>query len=265
MYRIIKSIVLSTVIVGVSLSVSATTMESRLNRIADAYLSHELFRGDILVAQKGKILMTNASQSNHQIKRYEIGSIAKTFTSVLAYKLHEKGVLDFDAPVKIYLESLQDSPVGQVTIKELLAHESGLPRDYIVRSQRESHQAMTAKQRLQVMRQLEVARHKQKRYSNTGYALLALIIEAVVNKAFEDVLFDEITAPLGLTDTGVINAKSLPTLVLGHNRLLDKTITIPSRLQNYAIGHGAMYSTVVDLAGIFTCIEPWKNTVTGQC
>ncbi|OKY26986.1 serine hydrolase domain-containing protein [Thalassotalea sp. PP2-459] len=225
----------------------ASELHDKLTKITNAYIEQDMFQGNVLVAIDQQVVAFVSSAKLPQSARFEIGSIAKQFTTALMYLLKEKRLVDFNQPISGYIKEFSDYPVGSVTIQELLEHRSGLPRDFVTLAERDITRDLTSLQRLKRLKHISVSQTKTKRYSNAGFALLSLVIEAVAQKPFAQVLESKITKPLALSDTGVISRQNLRSLVQGTNRLNDQLVILPSAPQNYAIGHGAMYSSVFDL------------------
>ena len=98
--------------------------------VTDWYNNHDL-TGNILVASHGKIIYKRslgyadiaARVLNNDSSTFQIASVSKTFTAVAILQLKEKGKLKLDDPVNKYL---LDFPYGDITIKHLLSHTSGL-------------------------------------------------------------------------------------------------------------------------------------------
>ncbi|HPN13095.1 MAG TPA: serine hydrolase domain-containing protein [Spirochaetota bacterium] len=129
--------------------------------------------------------------------RFGIASLSKTFTAVLALRLHEKELLDLDAPVSKYLPGVV---IGRaelhsvpVTVRHLLAHTSGIP------SYGSSHRVFSFGNRsVSVPAQVHPAGYCYS-YSNEGYALMMLVIEAATGKSYAQNMQDQVLGPLGMT------------------------------------------------------------------
>ncbi len=95
--------------------------------------------GQVMVAKNGTVIFNKAygyhtydsllPVSNETL--FDVASISKTAATLQAVMfLSERGVLNIEAPLKTYFEELQDNPKGELIIKEILAHQSGLPSYY---------------------------------------------------------------------------------------------------------------------------------------
>lgn len=129
-----------------------------------------------------------------------IGSVTKQFTAYCIYLLEERGKLRTTDSIHKYIPELPDFGYP-ITLKQLLAHTSGL-RDYpdmmalINRSTNNAlkYEAMMAY--LSKHNELNFAPGEQFCYSNTGYMLLASVIERVSGKSYAAFLQEELFDPL---------------------------------------------------------------------
>jgi len=142
--------------------------------------------------------------------QFRIGSVSKTFTATLVLKLAAKGKLALDDPIAKYLPGLLPYP-EPITIRQLLQHTSGLPRDLApqytwaslpdIDTQRFVHFGEVEAIHDSTVQPLLFPPGTNWSYSNTGYNVLALLVEKLTGRRFEQVLADWITGPLHLGDT----------------------------------------------------------------
>jgi CubicO group peptidase (beta-lactamase class C family) len=182
---------------------------------------------------------------------YRLASLTKQFTAAAVLMLREEGMLSLDAALHEWLPSLPE-PAGAATLRQLLTHTSGI-LDYedLIPSGRTTqlHDA-------DVLRLLESRPRtyfppgSAYRYSNGGYALLALIIEIVSGMSFATFLRKRIFVPLQMTGTVAYEEGiSTPTnraygygLADGRWKRTDQSLT------SAVLGDGGVYSSVDDLA-----------------
>jgi CubicO group peptidase (beta-lactamase class C family) len=133
--------------------------------------------------------------------RFRMGSITKTFTAVLVMQCRDEGLLDLDDPVSAHLPVAAH---GELTIRRLLSHTSGL--------QREPHGDVWDSLRMpdteQVLADLARAERvlptaRRYHYSNLGLAVLGQLVGRQRGGAWSEVLAERILRPLGLDGTGV--------------------------------------------------------------
>ena len=136
---------------------------------------------------------------------FRIASHSKTFTATAVLQLVEDGRLRLDDPLADHLDFLEGAPAGRVTVREVLAHGSGLVRDgwdgdfwQLFRSFPDRADL----ERISVDAADVLGRNERFKYSNIGFGLLGLVIEAVTGSPYEAHIAARITGPLGLADTG---------------------------------------------------------------
>ena len=107
----------------------------KINKYLLACYKNKQFNGNVLVAQKGKIIFNKAygfASFNPDVllttdSQFRLASVTKQFTAMAIMILKEQNKLKFTDPVKKYLPELS---YRGITIHHLLTHTSGLP-DYI--------------------------------------------------------------------------------------------------------------------------------------
>lgn len=245
----------------------------RLERAAD--LLEEAVAGSVtpggvlLVTRRGAVVLEHAA--GHLTYEdgapavtpstiYDLASLTKVIaTTTLIMRRVESGALELDETAASYLPELEGSPVGGATLRDLLAHSSGLPcctelfreigegldRDE-ARARYLEHIAAT---------ELEVGPRERSIYSDLGVLLLGEILERESEDGLAELVQDEILDPLGLADTGYLPEDSLrkriaPTEVdswrgrLPHGEVHDEN--------THALGgiapHAGLFGTARDVA-----------------
>jgi CubicO group peptidase (beta-lactamase class C family) len=95
---------------------------------------------------------------------------------------------------------------------------------------------------------LEFAPGEQFRYNNSGYFLLGVIIEKVAGRKYEQVLRDEIFAPLGMSDTGYDWSEPLlPRRASGYARRDEGLVNAPFLDMQQPYSAGSLYSTAAEM------------------
>ena len=183
---------------------------------------------------------------------YRLASITKQFTAAAILLLAEDGRLRLDDPARRWLPSL---PVATdaITIRHLLTHTSGLV-DYedVMPDMPDGAQLLDA----DVLRILETQERgyfeagSDYRYSNSGYALLALVVERASGRAFPDFLRERIFAPLGMHDTlaHVQGGPSIEHRAYGYSASGGNWTRSDQSSTSAVLGDGGIYSSIDDLA-----------------
>ncbi len=215
------------------------------------------FNGSVLIGYEGKVLYERYfGFADREAKTHlapdasvQLASITKTFTGASILYLYQHKYLNIDDPVKHYLSSF---PYEGITLRMLLNHRSGLP-DYlhwVPQYVKDGRTPIYNKQMLALM-----AKHKPPlqfkpgtrfRYSNTNYALLASVIEAVSGLSYKQFMERYIFDPLGMKSTFVFDpADGLPdaaTISYKYNWVRD-----PVMFADGVYGDKGIYSTAQDL------------------
>ena len=117
--------------------------------------------------------------------------------------LQKQGFLSFDDPLSKFLP---DFPNGdRIKISHLLTHSAGIAEFYALPEYEElKAKSMTLSDWIALLKTkpLDFGPGRQSSYSNSGYALLAFIIEKVSGKSYEVFLRERILAPLKMENTG---------------------------------------------------------------
>jgi CubicO group peptidase (beta-lactamase class C family) len=177
--------------------------------------------------------------------QYMIGSITKTFTAVLIMALRDAGRLSLDDRLDTYLPQTRH---GAITIRQMLAHASGLQREPVGRI----WENLDAPDQERLLRELEDAEqvlpvHFAFHYSNLAFALLGQIVERLEARAWGEVVTERILAPLEMNNTGLAPdeaARALGYQVHPHTGVA----TLEPRFDLKATAPlGGLWSTVADL------------------
>jgi CubicO group peptidase (beta-lactamase class C family) len=213
----------------------------------------------VLVLQAGHPLVSRAygfarltdKQRATPATNYRLASMTKQFTATAVLLLAQDGRLSLDDRIKNYLPTLP-ATADMVTIRELLTHRGGLI-DY-----EDLIPAGTTQQvhDVDVLRLLEredrtyFTPGSDYRYSDTGYALLALIVARVSGVSFASFLHDHIFAPLGMDGTVAYEAgiSEVPRRAYGYSLKNGHWTETDQSLTSAVLGDGGVYSSVEDLA-----------------
>jgi len=176
-----------------------------------------------------------------------LASLTKQFTAVAVLILFEQDSLDLDDTILNYFPEFP-AEWSEVTVHHLLTHQSGIP-NYTdsIDSTPQDYDGLTNQMALELVLQnssLDFTPGKQTSYSNTGYLILALLIEKISGKDYPDFLQENIFAPLEMQSTFVKikEAVNPPNLALPYDE--------NNGLYNvdcYIYGDGGIYSTLNDM------------------
>jgi CubicO group peptidase (beta-lactamase class C family) len=175
-----------------------------------------------------------------------IASIGKLFTAVGILRLVDAGRLSLDMPLGTALPSAP-AYAHQVTLAQILTHTSGLVDHFDIGGEGRSYTTADVLKILADADSLLFSPGARNRYSNSGYELLAQVIERATGLSYRDFLQQEFFGPLGMRSTTVADG----TVPLAATRALGyRNTTTGWELHDYhstTRGAGGIYSSVDDL------------------
>ncbi len=190
--------------------------------------------------------------------QFAIASATKALTALAVVSLVEEGRLEMATTARRLLGD--DLPLvdDEVTIEQLLAHRSGIGdyvdeeagldvTDYVLPVP--VHELATTEGYLRVLEGWPAKFRPGERFSycNSGYVVLALMIERVTGTPFEDLVVKRVCEPAGLRDTAFLRSDELPGRAarsyLSAEGLRTNVLHLPVR----GSGDGGIYSTVADI------------------
>lgn len=185
---------------------------------------------------------------------FDLASVSKQMTAIAILLLMEAGELELEDAVIEHLPDFADpNPDNPILIADLLYHTSGLA-DYTGDAWQGTDAAfarLTVEEHLQWLntQDIESDRRVEFEYNNSGYALLALIIERVSGQSFGDFMAEQIFMPLGMNNTVVFAdlAQQIPNQAEGYAVSPEGKVQ-PSALPSVIAGDGNIFSSIADLA-----------------
>jgi len=183
---------------------------------------------------------------------FRLASLTKQFTATAILLLVHDGKLGLDDRVATILPELPPHS-RDATVRQLLTHTSGLwaYEDFVPDSQTVQVKDRDALALLARADSTYFRPGSAFRYSNTGYALLALIVERRSGQRFARFLHDRIFAPLGMDSTLAFEAgvSTIPQRAFGYSRGAQNGFRRTDQSNTSAVlGDGGVYSSTHDLA-----------------
>jgi len=232
-------------------------LDALLNRINKR---HD-FHGSLLVAKKGKIVYNNqVGYKNFGRKKepldekstFQLASVSKQFTAAAIMILFEKNKIKLSDTVNKYFPNF---PYENVTIKNLLNHTSGLPKYFWAEHKWKQKDAPVNSEIMQLLETSNVQRFYKPGYkfdySNTGYLVLASIVEKVSEMSFDNFVEQYIFNPLGMNDSYVYsyqNDEVKPDQLDGYRIYRKwKHLKIGKTVNDAVVGDKNVYATAEDL------------------
>jgi len=230
--------------------------KTKLDNYFNALEKNNKFMGSVAVSKNGEIIYTKSigfADIENNLKatensKYRIGSITKSFTTVLVLKAIEQKKLDLNQSTDKWFPTIKNAK--QITVKHLLSHRSGIhnftnDKDYLAYNT----QPKTEKEMVEIIAKggSDFQPDSKAEYSNSNFVLLSYILEKTFNKSYSELLQEYIVKPIDLTNTYVFkkintsnNECKSYKFVSSWKEETETNYTIP-------LGAGAITSTPSDL------------------
>ncbi len=184
---------------------------------------------------------------------FRLASVTKQFTAMAVMILVERGKVSLDQTPADFFPGF--APVGRtITLKHLLTHTSGILayEDVMPGS---TTVPLLDRDVLQILKDIDSTYHRPGsafRYSNSGYALLALVVEKVSGVSFARFLKENIFLPLGMNNTVAYERgiSEVSTRAYGYSvdtARADRFVRTDQSMTSSVLGDGGVYSSVNDL------------------
>ncbi len=213
----------------------------------DSWLKFRFDREDIpgltvAISYKGDLLLNKAYGYADTEKKIEltpdylfrIASHSKTFTATAIMMLVEDNKLRIDDYVVDYLSFIKkhkDKRWNKVTIRQLMSHGAGIIRDGVNEDYWQLIRPFPDEKRFKeeiLNTDLVLDNNTKLKYSNYGYSLLGLVIEAVAAQPYNDFVNERIIKKLGLNNTFPEYSKSINyRLTKGYSRIDIRNSRLP--------------------------------------
>lgn len=184
--------------------------KARLDNYFDLLEKNDKFMGSVAVSKNGTLIyrrsvgfadLENGIKANEN-SGYRIGSISKTFTTVMVMKAVESRKLKLTTTIDKYFPEIENS--AEITIEHLLRHRSGIhsftdDEDYM----NWNTQPKTEAELLEIIRKggSDFKPDSRAAYSNSNFLLLSFILEKIYGKSYAELLETQIIRPLGMRNT----------------------------------------------------------------
>ncbi len=183
---------------------------------------------------------------------FDMASLTKPLvTATAVMQLFESGKLRLDDPVANYLPAFASHGKGEITIRNLLTHYSGLPADLDLR---EIWSGKDEGYRRAMDSTPVTAPGVQFRYSDINFIVLGALVEKISGEPLQEYAERHITRPLGLRHTAFLPALEqrnsiAPTQYDEQHRMLRGVVHDPtSRRMGGVAGHAGLFSTADDVS-----------------
>jgi len=247
-----------------SVGMDAAALDNVLNILREARADSAFPAATVAIGRHGTVVLSEAVGTPSWVTDrrvttrdiFDLASMTKVVaTTTLAMLLVEEGRLELDRPVAEYLPAFGAAGKGLVTVRDLLAHHSGLV-PFIPFHAQGVRTAAGVRARI-LADSLVYAPGDDVRYSDFGPITLAWVMEEITGKPFDVLARERVFEPLGMLHTG-----------FRPNRPSNRPDIVPTELDDYfrrrllrgevhdenawilggTAGHAGLFSTVEDLA-----------------
>lgn len=182
--------------------------------------------GDVRIMAQGYADLPN-ERENRPDTRFGTASAGKVFVAVGVLQLVEKGLLRLDSTIGEVLPIDWKDIDPEITVQQLLCHTSGIP-DYFDESVMDEYEELWQDfPNYRVRRNADLLplfidkpmmypRGERFQYNNTGFVVLAMLMEQVTGMPFDIYLAENVFAPAGMADTGYFELDRLPKNCANH-------------------------------------------------
>ena len=249
----------------------------KIDSLLTQLYNQQQFNGNVLVMENGREVLKKSygiadvarQRQLDENAVFDLGSVSKQFTAMAIALLKERNRLDYTDKLSKYIPEL--AFYDEITLKNLLNHTGGLPDYARLMDKKWDHTKIARNQ--DVINLLQAAKDTllfkpstKFDYSNTGYLLLATVIERVSGQSYPDFLAENIFKPLGMKNTLVyqkrLHPKKLKNYAYGY--VFDDKynwVVADSSDMDFVFyldglyGEGGVHSTVNDLAKWYRAIK----------
>jgi CubicO group peptidase (beta-lactamase class C family) len=236
-------------------------VRSKLDALLKRIHKRHDFHGAVLVAKNKKIVYQNQIGTADFKKKtllnkesvFQLASVSKQFTAAAIMLLQQRNQLKLTDTVNTYFPNF---PYNAVTIKTLLNHTGGLPNYFWIAEHKwQQKKAPSNKEMMELLTTSNVQRFfkpgRNFDYSNTGYFVLASIVEKISGTSFSSFLKQNIFEPLQMNHSFVY---SFENDTIRENQLDGyrlhrgwRHVKIPSTVNDAIVGDKNVYTTAEDL------------------
>jgi len=224
--------------------------------------------GDVVYQHTSGIANLNTGEAITAQSNFRLASVTKQMTALAVLMLSDRGNLDLDAPLTDYFRGFPCFGRG-ITPRMLIHHTSGLLEyeslgpllepDKLERIISGQEQIVDADVLEVIMKtdRTHFTPGTEFRYSNTGYALLALLVEQASGTSFPKFLKSNIFEPLGMENTLVYahDDVEIPHRAYGHSKTENGWKVTDQNETSAVLGDGGVYSSIDDMKKWFAFLD----------
>lgn len=231
-------------------------LQGKVDAYINAYVNNGDFSGNVLIIRNDKVLINKSyGKASEELgvkmfpaAKFRVASLSKTFTAAGIVLLEKVGKLHYTDKVNQYIPGFNHG--DSITLQMLLLHQSGVGNidydKYVLDNLSLKEVTDLVKKAPSLFKP-----GTKSEYSNSGYVVLARLIELTSGKSYEQFLTEEIFEKLDMKETGVDHtARILQNMCTGYTAAAGATAIEKAAYYNIDLntGSGSIYSTVGDIA-----------------
>lgn len=243
---------------------------AKIDRIMENAIKDSVFPGGVVAVVKNGILAYNKAFGYTDYQKikpvdpntpYDLASVTKILATTTAIMhLVDRGLLELDSPVSQYIPEFRVDDKADITIRDLLNHESGLPAFKVYVDELQDRGSIIEAVRNEP---LEWSPNQKYVYSDLGLILLAEIIEQVSGQRLDSYVRSQLHYPMGMFSTfftpkkiGRWYAQSIPPTeidTLFRMELVQADVHDErAYYMDGVAGHAGLFSNTIDIAKYIT-------------
>lgn len=242
-----------------SFSQSKDEVQNKIDALLKEAGAKDVYAGSLIIVKDGNAVYEKSTGLANEEKnivntagtKFSLGSITKLFTKTIILQLAEEKKINLSDNIINYLPGFTDERAEQITVEQLTEHTSGLG-DYASSGNfdeiAENINSITELLPLIQKEKLLFAPGKGVRYSNSGYVVLAALIEKLTGKQLGDVYNERIFSKMNMDNSGFgVANKEIPGKAIGYltNFIGPKRSNLFFKM--IGGGDGGIYSTTGDM------------------
>jgi D-alanyl-D-alanine carboxypeptidase len=229
--KVVRSFLLCLLAGAILSACGGPGVEAEIGDYVADLAARDVFSGVVLVARGDEVILKEAyglanrsfEVPNQVDTKFNLGSMNKMFTAVAILQLAEQGKLSLDDRIVDHLPDYPNQAVaGRVTIHHLLTHTSGMGdffTDAFFATSKTRFRDIADYLPLFVDAELQFEPGAQFSYSNAGFMVLGLIVEAAAGQSYFDYVREHIYEPCGMANTDAYEQDDVvPNLAVGYTR-----------------------------------------------
>lgn len=208
----------------------------------------------VLVAKNGRVIFTGSygfADVEHKTpfnseSVFDLASCSKQFTAVAVLMLVDQGKIGLHEPIQKYLPEIQPNNGKKIEVRDLLHMTAGFHHyfNWFGNHEKATNEDVAKKAS---NKQYKFPVGEKYDYSNTAYALLALLVQRVSGEPFSQFMSSEIFKPLGMNHTLVLDNPPMEIPNRAQGYAMKQKEFKPVRDDTRVVGDGQVFTTAQDL------------------